>query len=91
MHQGMTRRVGLEHRDDVDVDHPRELMTLLGEALNVFSKGFAQLLQVALQVPWAARPHIRAMEVVGEDLLEILLAFDDVSRQMIQLGSSQVS
>jgi hypothetical protein len=30
--------------------------------------------------------HVRALEIAGEDLLEILPAIDDVSQQIIQPG-----
>jgi hypothetical protein len=78
-HQGMARRAGLECQDGVGVVHPWELMALLREAPNVISEGFTRLLPAALQVLWVARPHIHALEVVGEDLFKILLAIDDVS------------
>jgi hypothetical protein len=55
--------------------------------------GFAQLLPVVLQNPGVARTHVCALEVANEDLLDILLAIDDVSWQMIQpvpRGISQV-
>jgi hypothetical protein len=37
------------------------------------------------------RTHVRALEIAGEDLPEIVLAIDDVSRQMIQPGPGGVS
>jgi hypothetical protein len=40
-------------------------------------------LPTALQIPRVARTHVRALEVVGEDLSEILLAINDASWQMI--------
>jgi hypothetical protein len=35
--------------------------------------------------------HVCALEVVGEDLSEILLAIDDVSWQMFQPGPVRIS
>jgi hypothetical protein len=90
MHQGTVCHSGPEHRDDIGVSHPRKLMTLPGEALNVISQGFARLLPATLQVPGFARMHIHALEVAGEDLLEILQAIDDVSQQMIQSSPNRV-
>jgi hypothetical protein len=46
-------------------------------------RGIHPTFAVALQVPGVARMHVRALEVAGEDLLEILPAIDDVSWQMI--------
>jgi hypothetical protein len=72
MYQGVACHVRLEHRDDVGVGHPPELMALLGEASNVISERFARLLPTTLQVPRIARLHIYAQDVAGEDLPEIL-------------------
>jgi hypothetical protein len=47
---------------------------------NVVSEAFVQLLLATLQVPSIARTDIHALEVASEDLLEILLVADDVSR-----------
>jgi hypothetical protein len=38
----------------------------------------------ALQILEVSRTHVRALEVIDEDLSDILPAIDDVSRQMIQ-------
>jgi hypothetical protein len=65
-------------------------MTLLGEASNVFSEGFAWLLPATLQVPGVARSHIRALDVAREDPLEILPTIDHISRQVVQLGPRRV-
>jgi hypothetical protein len=40
-------------------------------------------LLAALQIPGVVRMHVCALEVIGEDLSEDLLAIDDVSWQMI--------
>jgi hypothetical protein len=78
--QGMTHLAGLEFQDDVSIGHPRELVALSGEAPNLISEGFTQLLPIALQVPGVAKTHIRAMDVAGEDVLEILPVFNDAPR-----------
>jgi hypothetical protein len=54
-------------------------MALLGESLDVITEGFAQLRPTILQSPGVARLHVCALEVVGEDLLEILLDINRVS------------
>jgi hypothetical protein len=61
-------------------------MTLQGEASNVFSEGFAWLMQATLQVLGVAGSHIRALDVAREDPLEILPAIDHISHQVVQLG-----
>jgi hypothetical protein len=90
MYHGAARRAGPEHRDDVGVGHPWELVAHSGEVLNVISEGFTRLLPTTLQVPRVARPHICALEVAGEDLPKILLAINDISWQMIQPSPSNV-
>jgi hypothetical protein len=50
-----------------------------GEASNVISEGLAQLLLATLQVLGVAGLHIRALEVAGEDLLEVIPVIDHVS------------
>jgi hypothetical protein len=55
-------------------------VALQGEVPNVISEGFARPLLATHQVPGVAGPHICALEVAGEDLLEILLIVDHVSR-----------
>jgi hypothetical protein len=54
-------------------------VALPGEALDVISEGLTQLLPAILLVPRIAKPHVCDLEIVSEDLLEILLAIDDVS------------
>jgi hypothetical protein len=72
-------RAGPEHRDYISIGHPWELVALPGEALDVISEGLTQLLPAILLVPRIAKPHVCDLEIVSEDLLEILLAIDDVS------------
>jgi hypothetical protein len=57
-----------------------ELMALLRESLNVIPEGFTQLLPATLQILGVARSHVCALEVVGEYLIEIILAINRVSR-----------
>jgi hypothetical protein len=61
-------------------------MALLGEPSNVILKGFALLLPATLQIQGVARPHVRALKVIGEDLLEILPAINRVSGQVVEPG-----
>jgi hypothetical protein len=66
------------------------LWHFLRETPDVVLGGFIELLPAALQVLGVAVPYIRALEVAGEDHLEILLAVVDVAWQMIQPGPSRV-
>jgi hypothetical protein len=54
-------------------------MALLGESLYVTLEGFTQLLPTTLQIPGVARPHVCALHVAGEDLLEILSVLNHFS------------
>jgi hypothetical protein len=90
MHQGLAAHVILECRDDIDVIDLGEFMALSREPPNVVSEGFTLLLPVTLQIPGVARPHIRALKVVGEDVLEILPAINQVSRQLVEPGPGHV-
>jgi hypothetical protein len=59
-------------------------MTLLGEALDVIPQGLPLLLPATIQILGIARPHVCALKVVGEDLLDILPTIDQVSRQVME-------
>jgi hypothetical protein len=65
-------------------------MALSGESSDVNLEGFTWLLSATLQISRVAGPHIRAIEVVGEDLLEILPAINCVSQQVVEAGPSGV-
>jgi hypothetical protein len=45
---------------------------------------------IALYMPRVAGPHICALEIAGQDLLEILPVIDRVSGQVIEPGSGRV-
>jgi hypothetical protein len=51
-------------------------MALLGETLDVILQGFTLLLLATLQITGVAHPHVRALKVTGEYLLEILPTID---------------
>jgi hypothetical protein len=59
-------------------------MALLGESPDVIPEGLTWLLPATLQTPGVARPHVCALEVAGEDLLEIFPAIDCVSEQVVK-------
>jgi hypothetical protein len=56
------------------------------EFLDVILEGLAQLLHTTLQILGVSRLQICALEVAGEDLLEILPAINHVSRQVVEPG-----
>jgi hypothetical protein len=62
---------------------PRELP-------NVVPKGFVGLLPTTLQIPGFAWPYVCVLEVSDEDLLEIFLAIDRVSRHVAKPDRSHV-
>jgi hypothetical protein len=54
------------------------------------SKGFARLLPASLQILGLARTHVRALEVADEEPLKVIPTIDDISRLMVQPGSSGI-
>jgi hypothetical protein len=65
-------------------------MALSGETPNVIPEGFALLLPATLQILRVARPHVCAIKVADEDLLDILPGVNRVSGQVIKPGPSHV-
>jgi hypothetical protein len=55
-------------------------MALLGELPDVIPEEFVRLLPATLQVPRVAGSHIRALEVAGKNLLEVLPTIDHIPR-----------
>jgi hypothetical protein len=66
-------------------------MALPGESLDVILEGFDGLLSATYEVLGVVGLHIRALEVVGEDLLEILPAINRVPWQMVEPDPTCVS
>jgi hypothetical protein len=85
--QGSVVCAGPERQDDVSVTELGEFVTLLGETPDVLLQGFPWLLLTTLQISVIAGPHVCALEVAGENLLEILPTIDRVSGQVIDLVS----
>jgi hypothetical protein len=65
-------------------------MSLPGESPNIILEGVTQLLPATLQILGVVGLHVCALEVASEDLLEILLAINHVSRQVVQPSSSPI-
>jgi hypothetical protein len=49
---------------------------LLGKLLDIVLQGLPLLLPAALQIPGITGPYVRALEIAGKDLLEILPTID---------------
>ena len=69
MNQGLIGHPEQEGSYHVGVGDVRELVSLLGEALDVPMEGLTDLLSVVLEVPWVPRALVCALEVSHEDLL----------------------
>jgi hypothetical protein len=91
MHQDSAVCAGPQCRDDIDVTYLGEFVTLLRETLDVIMHGFPLLLPATLQISGIARPHVCALKVAGEDLLEILPKIDRVSGQVIKPSFGHVA
>jgi hypothetical protein len=65
-------------------------MALLGDSVDVIPEGFTWFMPATLQILGVVGPHVCALEVTGEDLLEILPAINCVSLQVVQSGPSHV-
>jgi hypothetical protein len=59
-------------------------MAFLGELSYVIQEELARLLPATLQIPEVAWPNVCALEVAGEDLLEVLLAINRISRKVVE-------
>ena len=78
-----------ESVDHVSISDVRELIALLGEALDVLLEGLVgPLLIVAkiLGVPWVG---VGTLEVANEDRLEIALAVDAARLEMLEPSSGR--
>jgi hypothetical protein len=65
-------------------------VAFLGEPSNVIWEGFTRFLPATLQILGVSRLHICALEVAAGDPLEILLAINCSSRQVVEPGPSRV-
>jgi hypothetical protein len=65
-------------------------MALLGDSVDVIPEGFTWFMSATLQILGVVGLHVCALEVTGEDLLEILPAINCVSLQVVQSGPSHV-
>jgi hypothetical protein len=81
---------GEERADDIGVGDVGQLGALLRESPDVVPERLSRLLAVALEISGVPRAHIRALEVAGKGLDQVVLVGDLPQRQMLQPGSSGV-
>ena len=77
------------HATDERVDHVSigdvwELITLLGEALNVLPEGLVGLLLAVAEIPRVPRVGVGTLEVADEDRIEITLAADAAGLELLE-------
>jgi hypothetical protein len=80
MYYGPAASARPECQDNISVTDLGEFMAVLGESPEVILEGFTWLLPATLRVLGVARTHIRALEVAGEDLLQIHPTINRVSQ-----------
>jgi hypothetical protein len=89
-HQVAAGGAGEERADDIRVGDVGQLGALLRESPNVVPERLSRLLVVASEIPGVPRAHVRALEVAGEGLDQVVPVGDLPRRQMLQPGSSGV-
>jgi hypothetical protein len=85
----LTGHVIDEGVDHVSIDDVRELIVLLGEALNVLSKGLISPLPIVVEVPGVAWAGVGTLEVADEDRTDIALVVDAARVKLLEPSSSQ--
>ena len=80
MNQRLVGRPEQEGSYHVSVGDVRELVALLGEALDVPVEGFIGLLAVVLEVPSVPSALVRALEIFHKDFPQIRRTLDGVGR-----------
>jgi hypothetical protein len=89
-HQVAAGGAGEERADDVRVGDVGQLGALLRESPDVVPERLSRLLVAASKIPGVPRAHVRALEVAGEGLDQVVPVGDLPRRQMLQPGSSGV-
>jgi hypothetical protein len=79
-----------ERADHIRVDDVGQLGALLRESSDVVPERLSRLLAAASKIPGVPRAHVRALEVAGEGLDQVVPVGDLPRRQMLQPGSSGV-
>jgi hypothetical protein len=87
MDKGLTGHGAYEGVDHVSVGDVGELIVLLGQALDVLSKGLVSPLPVVVEVPRVLRPNVRALEVTDEDRAEVTPVADATGIELLEPSS----
>ena len=91
MNQGLTGGPRQESSYNVSIGDVRQLVALLGEALDVPMEGLSGLLLVVLEIPWVPRMLVCALEVPHEDLSQVRPTLDSIGRKEFQPCPCQIS
>jgi hypothetical protein len=89
-HQVAAGGAGEERADDIRVGDVGQLGALLRESPDVVPERLSRLLSAASEVPGIPRAHVRALEIAGEGLDQVVPVGDLPRRQVLQLGASGV-
>jgi hypothetical protein len=81
---------GEERADDIRVGDVGQLGALLRESSDVVLERLSRLLAAASEIPRVPRVHVRALEVAGEGLDQVVPVGDLPQRQVLQPGSSGI-
>jgi hypothetical protein len=74
--------------DHIGVSDVRELIALLGEALNVLLEGLVGPLPTVVEIPRVPRVGVGTLEVVDEDRTEVAPAADVVKLELLEPSPS---
>jgi hypothetical protein len=89
-HQVAAGGAGEERADDIRIDDVGQLSALLRESPDVVPERLSRLLAAASKVPRVSRAHVRALEIAGEGLDQVVPVGDLPRRQVFQPGASGV-
>jgi hypothetical protein len=89
-HQVVAGGAGEERVDDIRIDDVGQLGALLRESSDVVPERFSRLLAAASEIPGVSWAHVRALEIAGEGLDQVVPIGDLPRRQVLQPGSSGV-
>src|SRR5688572_5419122 len=89
-HQVTAGGAGEERADDIRVGDVGQLGALLREPPDVVPERLSRLLPAASEVPVIPRAYVRALEIPGESLDQVVPVGDLPRRQVLQPGASGV-
>jgi hypothetical protein len=83
-HQVAAGGAGEERADDIRVGDVGQLGALLRESPDVVPERLSRLLSAASEVPGIPKAHVRALEIAGEGLDQVVPVGDLPRRQVLQ-------